>query len=186
VGFHGYGQSAEDELALLSAIPGSDRWICCSIEALHSFYTPQGAIGASWMTSRHRELRIEENLCYVNGVIARLRERHTVNEQLVFHGFSQGAGMAARSALLGNYRTSGLMMLGGDIPPELQFAGRDVRVHLARGSRDRLYREEQYEEDKARLHDSAIPFSATLFNGGHGAGEEYLAAAGEFLASDFF
>jgi predicted esterase len=94
--------------------------------------------------------------------------------------------MASRAALLGNYRSCGLMMLGGDIPPELEFAGRDVRVHLARGSRDRIYRQEQFENDKARLRDSAIPFSATLFSGGHGAGEEYLAAAGEFLSSDFF
>jgi hypothetical protein len=34
------------------------------------------------MTSRHRERRIEENLYYVNGVVARLREQHTVR---VFH-----------------------------------------------------------------------------------------------------
>jgi predicted esterase len=183
VGFHGYGQIAEDELALLSAIPGSDRWLCCSIEALHSFYTPQGTAGTSWMTSRHREQRIEENVRYVNGVIECVREHHSVSDQLVFHGFSQGVAMACRAAVLGRFRPFGLMILGGDIPPELELSGRLTRVHLARGNRDRIYSQEQYERDSATLHHAGVPFSTTLFSGGHRADEEYLAAAGEFLSS---
>jgi predicted esterase len=181
-GFHGYGQTAEDEFSLLCSIPGSDRWLCCSIEALHSIYTPAGIPGASWMTSRDREQHIEENVCYVDAVIERIRALYDVNDRLCFHGFSQGAGMACRAALLGRYPAESLMLLGGDIPPELSVSGRLGRVHLARGTRDRLYSQDRHERDAARLQEGGIPFVATDFIGGHRANAAYFSAAGEFLA----
>jgi predicted esterase len=181
-GFHGYGQTAEDEFRLLCAIPGSDRWLCCSIEALHSIYTPAGNPGASWMTSRDRDQHIEENVRYVDAVIERIRALYCVNSTLGFHGFSQGTGMACRAALLGRHRSDHIMLLGGDIPPELSVSGMTGRVHLARGTRDRLYSQERYERDAARLQDGGIAFVATDFIGGHRANEAYFKAAGEFLA----
>ncbi len=180
-GFHGYGQRAEDELKLLCAIPGSESWLCCSIEALHPVYTEKGSTGASWMTSRDRDRRIEENVRYVNAVVERIRALYAVNTTLCFHGFSQGAGMAWRSGLLGTYAATALMVLGGDIPPELSLNGCRSSVHLARGSRDRFYKEEAYERDKARLHAESVPFVTTLFSGAHKATAAYFQAAGEFL-----
>jgi len=182
VGFHGYGQTAENELAILSAIPGSDHWLCCSIEALHPVYTPKGETGSSWMTSRHRDQRIAENVRYVDSVIERIMELHHVSDHLCFHGFSQGCGMACRAALLGRHRASGLMLLGGDIPPELSVSGFHGRVHLARGNRDSFYTQAQYEHDGERIRDAAVPFTGTIFDGNHGANEEYLYAAGDFLS----
>jgi predicted esterase len=184
VGFHGYGQRAEDALALLSAMPGSSGWLCCAIEALHSFYTSGGGVGASWMTSRNREQRIAENVHYTDGVIRQITAQHETGGRLFYHGFSQGAGMACRAALLGRYRAEGVMLLGGDIPPELDFSGCSLRVHLAKGSHDRIYTQERFEQDQARLKDAAVSFSATLFTGGHAATEEYLGAAGEFLSAE--
>jgi predicted esterase len=181
VGFHGYGQTAEDELALLRAIPGSGSWLCCSIEALHPVYTPRGEPGASWMTSRQREQRIAENVHYIDAVIKRVRESCPVNDTLCCHGFSQGCGMASRTALLGFHRACGLMLLGGDIPPELSVHGCVSKVHLARGNGDRLYTLEQFVHDRARISEAGISFASTLFTGDHGANEEYFKAAGEFL-----
>jgi predicted esterase len=181
-GFHGYGQRAEDELNLLCAIPGAERCFCCSIEALHSIYTPAGHPGASWMTSRDRDQHIEENVHYVDGVIERLRALYCVNDTLGFHGFSQGTGMACRAALLGRYPADHIMLLGGDIPPELSVNDRMGRVHLARGSRDQIYSRERYERDSARLQEVAIPVVVSEFLGGHRVNEAYLKAAGEFLA----
>ena len=181
-GFHGYGQTAEDEFSLLCAIPGSERSLCCSIEALHPFYTQTGHPGASWMTSRDRDQHIEENVRYVDAVIERIRALYSVNENLCFHGFSQGTGMACRAARLGRYPADSLMLLGGDIPPELSMSSFRGRVHLARGSRDKFYSQERYEQDAARLQEAGVPFVATGFIGGHRANEAYLKAAGEFLA----
>ena len=182
VGFHGYGQTAEDELALLCALPGSESWLCCSIEALHPVYTPKGDSGSSWMTSRHRDQRIAENVQYVDSVIERIMESYSVHDRLCFHGFSQGCGMACRAALLGRHRASGLMMLGGDIPPELSVSGFGGKVHLARGIHDRFYTQEQYAHDCEHIRDAGVPFTGTIFNGDHGANEEYLHAAGDFLS----
>ena len=182
-GFHGYGQRAEDELEMLNTIPGSESWFCCSIEALHPIYTDKGVPGASWMTSRDREFRIEENVRYVNAVVERIRALYAVNTTLCFHGFSQGAAMAWRAALLGSHPASGIMVLGGDIPPELPLSGCGARVHLARGTGDHFYKEDGYERDTARLHADSVPFIATLYSGGHKAKTGYFQAAGEFLAS---
>ncbi|ACF44932.1 alpha/beta hydrolase [Pelodictyon phaeoclathratiforme] len=183
-GFHGYGQTAEDEFRLLCAIPGSDRWFCCSIEALHSLYTAAGNPGASWMTSCDREQHIEENVRYVDAVIERIRALHDVNDRLCFHGFSQGTGMACRAALLGRYPAERILLLGGDIPPELAVSGRMGRVHLARGTRDQLYSQERYERDVARLQEGGIAFVACSFTGGHRVNEAYYQAAGEFLEGE--
>ena len=180
-GFHGYGQTAEDEFRLLCAIPGSERWFCCSIEALHSVCTTAGNCGASWMSSRDRERQIEENVHYVDGVIARIKALYEVNESLSFHGYSQGTGMASRAALLGRHRAEYLMLLGGDIPPELSLSDRMGRVHLARGSRDPLYSRERHAQDAARLREGAVPVVVSEFLGGHRVNEAYLRAAGEFL-----
>ncbi len=182
-GFHGYGQTAEDEFRLLCAIPGSECWFCCSIEALHSVCTTAGNPGASWMSSHDREHQIEENVRYVDGVIERIKALYEVNECLCFHGYSQGAGMAARAALLGRHKSEWLMLLGGDIPPELSVSGRMGRVHLARGSRDTLYSRERHERDAARLREGAVSFVVSEFRGGHRVNEAYLKAAGEFLES---
>jgi len=184
VGFHGYGERAENALGLLTSIPDSAGWLCCAVEALHSFYLPDGSAGASWMTARNREVRIAENVRYVDGVIDCIKERFAVQDRLVFHGFSQGVGMAWRAALSGRHRASALMLLGGDIPPELDLHGCTMRVHLARGNRDRIYSQEQFEQDKARLQHASIPFSAMLFSGGHKAGEEYFSGVSEFLSAE--
>lgn len=180
-GFHGYGQTAEDEFKLLCAIPGSEQWLCCSIEALHSIYTQQGNSGASWMTSRDRDQRIEENVRYVDAVIVRLKGLYSLNNSICFHGFSQGTGMACRAALLGRHAAGSLMLLGGDIPPELSVSGIKCSVHLARGTRDHIYSLERYEQDAARLLEGAVPFVKCSFAGVHGVNDAYFSAAGDFL-----
>ena len=66
VGFHGYGETAEDQMQLLKQIPGIENWAVCSVQALHPFYNTRAKIGYSWMTSQNRDLHIEENVEYVN------------------------------------------------------------------------------------------------------------------------
>ena len=78
VGFHGYGETAEDHLAALERLPGSDRWFLCAIQALHPFYKRNGDVVASWMTSFDRENAIRDNVRYVSAVVGGLRERHAL------------------------------------------------------------------------------------------------------------
>jgi len=181
-GFHGYGQSAEDEFAMLRQIPGSGGWIRLSIEALHPFTNAKGQPGASWMTRRDRELRIAENVRYVDAIIGRVTAEVPFDGCLVLHGFSQGAGMACRAAVLGRHAVSAVMLLGGDIPPELDELARMRAAHLARGDHDHFYRKKQLDLDVLRLREAGIDPDVREYAGGHGPTGEYFEDAGRFLA----
>jgi predicted esterase len=180
-GFHGYGQLAEDELAMLRQIPGSGGWIRLSIEALHPFINQKGQPGASWMTRRGRELRIAKNVRYADAVVGRVMAVLPVDGRLVLHGYSQGAGMACRAAVLGRHPVAGVMLLGGDIPPELGDLGRLNAVHLGRGDHDRFYPKKHFENDLQRLRENGIEPSLCEYAGGHTPTDEYFESAGRFL-----
>lgn len=181
-GFHGYGQTADDELAMLRQIPGLERFALCSIEALHPFINAKGQPGASWMTRRDRERRIAENVHYADAVIAKVMAELLFDGRLVLHGFSQGTGMASRAAVLCRHEVTAVMLLGGDIPPELDDLARFRAVHLARGDRDRLYPQKRFEADIIRLREAGIEPSVCEYAGGHGPTGEYFEDAGRFLA----
>jgi predicted esterase len=177
VGFHGYAEVADSHLEELQKIPGAQRWSLVSVQALHPFYTRSGAIVASWMTSLDRELAIADNLAYVGRVLAALPAPRI----LVFSGFSQGAAMAARAAAAVP-NASGLIMLGGDIPPDVK-TGSGVSlppVLLGRGSRDEWYTDEKFKEDLNWL-DGRTRVTRCVFAGGHEWTDAFREAAGEFL-----
>lgn len=181
VGFHGYGEDAEANLAMMQRIPGIQRWLCCAVQALHPFYARDGKVGASWMTSQDREWRIRENVQYVNTVISELKRTYPLNEVLVYFGFSQGTGMACRAALLGQYPPSGVILLGGDIPPEYDDLSRMARILLGRGNSDRLYPLKTWKQDVSRIEQADLEVSIATFRGGHAWSDEYGYAAADFL-----
>lgn len=134
------------------------------------------------MTSQDRELRIEENIRHVDRVVSRIRDECPVSQSLVYNGFSQGAPMACRAATSGEHLPSGVMLHGGDIPPELDGLDRMGRVLIARGRGDRIYRRDRWESDLARLEGSSLTTVRCEFDGGHEVTEAWLQAAGTFLA----
>jgi predicted esterase len=179
VGFHGYGEDAATHLAELARIPGIERWSVVSVQALHPFYTRTGSVVASWMTSLDRELALADNISYVRRVLDALPRPHT----LVFAGFSQGASMAARAAAHAG-RAAALMMLGGDVPAELQ-SDESVKlptVLLGRGTRDDWYTEEKFNKDLSYL-DTNTRVIRCVFEGGHEWSDPFRTAAGELLRS---
>ncbi len=181
VGFHGYGQTAENHLEVLQRIPGADNWICCAVQALHPFYPRPQTIGACWMTSQDRQLRIEENIRYVDLVVAGIRNECPADQILVYNGFSQGTGMACRAAISGEHTPAGVMLHGGDIPPELDDLHRMGRVLIARGRSDRIYRRDRWDSDLSRLENCRLTTTRCEFDGGHEVSEAWLKAAGVFL-----
>src|SRR5690349_15923247 len=144
VGFHGYAEVAENWLSEIEKIAGIDRWSVVAVQALHPFYTRAGSVVANWMTSQDRELAIADNMNYVRRVVASLPPSRT----LVFAGFSQGATMAARAAAYCG-PAAGLILLGGDIPPEVHedFAVAMPPTLLARGANDDWYTDEKFKKD---------------------------------------
>jgi predicted esterase len=175
VGFHGYGENAERNLRELVRIPGTERWSLVAVQALHPFYvTKTGEVVASWMTKLDRELAIGDNLEYVRRVVTAVAPPRP----LVFLGFSQGAAMAYRAAAA--IACDGLIILGGDVPPEVIESGAKLPpVLIARGTRDEWYSTEKFDKDLRFLPDA----TRVEFDGGHEFTDDFRAAAGAFLAS---
>ena len=173
VGFHGYGEDAAAHLEELQKIPGIGRWSVAAVQALHPFYTRSGAVVASWMTSLDRELAIADNIAYVRRVLDALPRPRI----LVFAGFSQGAAMAARAAAF-SAKADGLIMLGGDVPPDVD--GELPPVLLGRGTRDEWYTDEKFKKDLSFL-EARTRVTRCVFAGGHEWSDAFRAAAGEFL-----
>lgn len=183
VGFHGYAQTAEDMMAELQQIPGADRWTKVSIQALHPFYIRgDSKVVASWMTRQDRELAIADNIAYVHKALEHV---HTQHSALVYLGFSQGAAMAYRAALHSPHPVSGIVALGGDIPPELKedesLTWPPVLVGV--GDREEWYAGEKLDTDLAFLTGRTIPHQIVRFDGGHEWTDEFRSAVGTFIAS---
>ncbi|MCP4658014.1 MAG: phospholipase [bacterium] len=190
LGFHGYGEGAERLLRNLRRIPGSDEWVLCAVQALHRFYhNITGEVIGSWMTSQGREHAIDDNIRYVASVVAEVQREHKSSDRLVLAGFSQGVAMAYRAAFGGGFPCHGLIVLAGDLPPELaagEWPGSGEWPHvpavlLGRGTRDTLYTEEMMEKDLELLSGLGIEVEACVFEGGHVWTREFFHAAGAFL-----
>lgn len=187
VGFHGYGESAEKHLDELRKIPGANQWVLCAVQALHPFYNRTGEVIASWMTRQDRELCIADNIRYVAGVVDELKRTLPVGDRLVFLGFSQGAAMAYRAAAGSGHRCHGVVVLGGDVPPEVD--QRDLTgfppVLLGRGSSEEWYDAAKMEHDVELLRRKGIDIRPVVFTGGHEWTNEFRASTGEFLREVF-
>ena len=186
VGFHGYGENAEVHLRQLERIPGASAWLVASVQALHWFYDPtHQKVVASWMTKLGREQAIADNLRYVGQVVTEIRSEHATTDRLVYAGFSQGASMAYRAACGAGDRADGLVVLGGDVPPELGEAGaRDLPPTLVgRGQRDDWFTQERHDADVALLASRGVTVEALVFDGGHEWTDEFRTAAGRMLAA---
>jgi predicted esterase len=184
VGFHGYAEDAEAQLERLRAIPGSARWLCVSIQALHRFYQRRtDRVVASWMTRQDRELAIADNVAYVTTCIAAARAEWPALPKVVFAGFSQGVAMAFRAAVNTAGGEAGVIAVGGDIPPELT-PGELKRVSatlIARGTSDEWYARDKFADDERRLRECSVSVRALEFNAGHEWSGEVITAASQFL-----
>jgi predicted esterase len=170
VGFHGYAENAERHMAELEKLEVD--WTLVAVQALHPFYTRTEEVVASWMTRQDRELAIADNIEYIRRVVEDLGP----HDKLVFAGFSQGAAMAYRAAT--RIRCDGLIILGGDLPPDV--TSLSAPVLLGRGERDDWYTAEKFEKD-LRFLKTLVPVDTCVFDGGHEWCDAFRQAAADFL-----
>src|SRR5437867_6882360 len=160
IGFHGFAETAEIHIEELLKIEGVDVWTVASVQALHPFYTGRSQqIVANWMTSQDRELAIADNIAYVRSVVESFHEQ----QKVVFAGFSQGVAMAYRAAS-DFKKAAGLMVLGGDLPPDV--TSNIPPILLGRGVRDDWYNDEKFKKDLKFLQ-SVTNVETCVFEGGH-------------------
>ena len=185
VAFHGYGQSANTILADLDRVSGIGDWTVVSVQALHRFYTRDDqAVIASWMTRQDRDQAIADNVAYVDRAIdAALQAQSPVTglpPLVVYVGFSQGAAMAYRAAVLGHRKSAAVIALGGDVPPDIDLAHAPP-VLIGAGARDPWYTMERVRADTARLDAAGVSHEVVTFAGGHEWTDEFRVAIARWL-----
>ena len=184
VGFHGYAEAAETQLERLRSIPGSPGWLLVSVQGLNRFYRRRsGDVVAGWMTRQDRELAIADNQAFIAAVVDQLAQQWRVASSLVFAGFSQGVATAFRAACSSARPVSGVIALGGDVPPELDGAAlaRTRTALLGRGRRDEWYSADLFASDAMRLREAGVEVGTTVLDDGHEWTPAFSAAAGAFL-----
>jgi predicted esterase len=184
VGFHGYGEGAATQLARMRRIAGAERWLLVSIQGLHRFYQRRAnAVVASWMTRQDRELAIADNLAYVTAVMTEIEREFPGAPRVVFSGFSQGVAMTFRAAAASPDAISGVIAVGGDVPPEIDAASlrRVGRVLVCHGARDEWYTQAVFDRDVQRLRDAGVAVTRLDFDGGHEWSDAVVESASAFL-----
>ena len=183
IGFHGYGEGADAQLARLQAMPSAGDWTVVSIQALHRFYDRRAnQVVASWMTRQDRDLAIADNAAYVAAVIEEvMRERPS--PYVVFAGFSQGVAMTFRAAAASARPVAGVIVAGGDVPPEIppEALAKVGRALVCRGKEDWAYASEKFDEDLRRLREAHVRVEQLEFAGGHEWSDEVVRAADALL-----
>lgn len=176
---HGYGERAEDFAAHFA--PVVEAGICVvAPEALSRFYPSgtSGEVGASWMTSAHRESEITDYLAYLGVLAERLFEQG--KPPLHVLGFSQGAATAARwvAHRLGEDRHSvqHLTLWAGAVPPDVApsaLAGPDLTLVV--GTQDAYVTPQRLSEQRERLDEAGTSYDLLRFGGGHRLDDDTLA-----------
>jgi predicted esterase len=182
-GFHGYAESADDQLPRLTGIPGSDHWTVVSIQGLHRFYERRSSrVVASWMTRQDRELTIADNIAYVSRVIETVLNGRSA-QSLACAGFSQGVAMAFRAAVTAPASRRFVIAVGGDVPPELTSGELTTlsSVLICRGAEDPWYGPEVFDKDVGRLKAAGVDVEALVVPGGHEWSSGVVDAAARFL-----
>jgi predicted esterase len=184
MGFHGYAESAATHLEQLRRIDPQHAWMRVSVQGLHRFYTRMQDVVASWMTREDRLLAIADNMAYALAVRDAVFERRAVARRAVLAGFSQGAAQAYRAAMAFGETCVGVVVLGGDLPPDVApEAARLPPVLIGRGRADTWYTAERLATDVARLTDAGCAPHVCEFDGGHEWAEVFVQAATAWLAA---
>ena len=185
IGFHGYTENAEIQMARLEAVAGAADWTLVSVQGLHRFYrgkTPE--ISASWMTRQDREEMIADNIEYADRVVSAVVMSPA---KIVTLGFSQGVAMAFRAALRGRVRADAVVAVGGDIPPELLAdpGSPFPPVLLARGETDDWYTASKLDADVDALKARGMPPAVSVYPGGHAWTDAIARRAHDFIIESF-
>ena len=182
VGFHGQSETASIELEHVRSINGHRRWSLVSVQGLHRYYTRKGDVVAAWMTREDRDLAIADNIRYVTAVLKEITGVAGLLPRLVFCGFSQGTAMAYRAAAFSGYRADGLIILAGDLPPDVAPAAVTLPpVLIGRGAAEPWYTAEKAARDITQLQAAGVRVVEHVFEAGHERHPSFAARAGEFL-----
>jgi predicted esterase len=181
-GFHGYKENAEIHMMALRRVAGDRPWRLVSVQALNRFYSKAGDVVGNWMTRQDRDQAIADNVAYVAAVLSEIAAEYGAARPIVYAGFSQGVGMAYRAAAFAGRPVDGLIVLAGDVPPDVApVAAQLPKILLGRGTHDQWYTAEKSARDHDVLRAAGADVIEHVFDGGHEWHDTFVARAGAFL-----
>jgi len=177
---HGYGQLASDFIRYFGDLASDDTLIVAP-EAMNRFYLSttekvpvrDRPVGATWMTREDRESEIADYVEYLDGLFDEVAAQAVQFGARVYAlGFSQGAATASRWVTHGRAHLDGLIIWGGQIPPDSDLSKgpaslRHVALTFVVGSRDQYIDANTVSTEQARLDAAGIPYRLILYEGGH-------------------
>lgn len=181
-GFHGYKENADVHMIALRRIAGDRPWRLVSVQALNRFYSKGGDVVGNWMTKQDRDLAIADNVAYAAAVLSEIAVEYGAARPIVYAGFSQGVGMAYRAAAFAGRPVDGLIVLAGDVPPDVApVAAQLPKILLGRGTADQWYTAEKAARDLEVLRSAGADIVEHVFDGGHDWHDSFVIHAGAFL-----
>jgi predicted esterase len=181
LGFHGYAENAAIHMEILRRLDPAGRWLKVSAQGLHRFYSREEAVVASWMTREDREAALADNVAYAAAVRA-MAVAEGGGAPLVLVGFSQGVAQAYRAASAAGTAAHGVLVLAGDVPPDVApRAGTLPPILLGRGRRDAWYTATTCAADRDLLRAAGAQVTVVEFDGGHDWDERFVEAARAWL-----
>lgn len=178
-GLHGYGQLAPRFARRLALLDDGRRLIVVP-EGLSRFYVDghSQAVGASWMTREDRGHEIDDYVRYLDAVAAAVLPRDD-GPPVHLLGFSQGSATACRWVERGTIRPRRLLLWGGEVPPDLDWARaeprfRDVEVVLVAGDRDDFATAEALAAHSRTLAGHGVTHRMVRYPGGHSLDDAVL------------
>ncbi len=184
LGFHGYAETAGVHHEQLARLDPAHAWLRVAVQGLHRFYTRQQDVVASWMTREDRALALADNIAYADAVRAAVDASAATTGAFVAVGFSQGAAQAYRAGLAGGAACHGILVLGGDLPPDVAAHAASLPpVLIGRGSDDPWYSAEALADDVARLSAAGVRYAVCEYTGGHEWADAFVTAAAAWLAA---
>lgn len=176
--FHGYAQNADQFLQSLTTLHQANNALIAP-EGLSKMYWKDlfTEPTSSWMTKLEREYEIQDFLFYMQKIYDEIRSRFALQMPTThLFGFSQGAAMASRMAMLPQIHVDNLILWGGLPAHDLDWTmiNPDMTIHIIFGKDDpflKHYPKETIQQLKDRIPNSLV---IKEIEGKHSINEEGL------------
>lgn len=177
---HGYAQLGDEFLEQFQCL-NDGHTLIVSPEGTNHFYRKGfgGPVGATWMTTRFREMAIHDNAHLLDSLYTHYRQALPENTLIVVLGFSQGAATVCRWIHASQPRFHHLVLWGA-LPPEdldykhLQAYLADKQLHHVLGQSDPFITPERIEQYQYIRDSNHLRFREWRFDGGHDIPETEL------------
>lgn len=156
IAFHGYGMLAKYFIRKFEKLDATENFIIAP-QGLSKFYLEgfTGRVGASWMTKEDRLSEIDNQVTYVNQVLAN-EKINTQKVEIILFGFSQGVATACRYGAYSTLAFQKLILWAGTFPPDIpsektKHWGKQSEIIYFTGNQDPFFKEDMIDQQNQQV-----------------------------------